>query len=105
MQTVSSFLSSLTTIFAAAPSNSSEETSSKQTEIADAEAQFRLGRCYENGTGRPQDYQKAADQGYAKAQNNLGGCYPLPFNDRSQRLINCMPAIGWMICYRILAVD
>ena len=41
------------------------------------EAQFNLGWCYENGKGVKQDWQKAvewyakaAEQGYANAQNN-----------------------------------
>ena len=44
----------------------------------DAEAQFRLGVCYDDGDGVPMNkskavewYQKAAEQGYAKAQNSI----------------------------------
>ena len=48
----------------------------------DACAQFRLGRAYDNGNGVGQDketairwYLQAAEQGYAKAQYNLGVSY------------------------------
>ena len=41
-----------------------------------------MGWCYEKGQGVPQDYaeavkwyRKAAEQGYADAQYNLGSCY------------------------------
>ena len=47
-----------------------------------AEAQSRLGICYDTGTGVAQDYyaavswfKKAAEQGYADAQYALGVCY------------------------------
>jgi TPR repeat protein len=47
-----------------------------------ANAQFNLGKRYENGEGVPKDlskaaelYQKAADQGYAPAQQGLGYLY------------------------------
>lgn len=53
-----------------------------KAENGDAEAQFNLGICYDNGKDVPQDnkqavywYQKAAEQGYAAAQNSLGFCY------------------------------
>ena len=46
------------------------------------EAQYYLAKCYNNGWGISQDYQKsfywnerAANQGNGKAQNNLGVCY------------------------------
>ncbi|MBP5569894.1 MAG: SEL1-like repeat protein [Prevotella sp.] len=46
------------------------------------EAQYYLAKCYDNGWGISQDYQKsfywnerAANQGNGKAQNNLGVCY------------------------------
>jgi tetratricopeptide (TPR) repeat protein len=51
-------------------------------EQGNAEAQFRLGVCYEAGLGVPQDYaeaarwyRKAAEHGNAKAQLGLGVCY------------------------------
>lgn len=54
----------------------------KAAEQEHADAQFNLGRCYQNGLGVPQDYneavkwyQKAAEQGDASAQTNLGLCY------------------------------
>jgi len=47
-----------------------------------AEAQFLLGKCYMDGTGVEQDFnkaekwlKKAADQGHAEAQFLLGKCY------------------------------
>ena len=47
-----------------------------------AESLFLEGRAYANGEGKPKDwakaaelYRKAAEQGNAKAQNNLGWCY------------------------------
>ncbi len=50
----------------------------------DAEAQFSLGRMYENGKGSTQDYKKAvewyrlaAKQGYADAQDFLGTMFRL----------------------------
>ena len=50
----------------------------------DAEAQFSLGRMYENGKGTTQDYKKAvewyrlaAKQGYADAQDFLGTMFSL----------------------------
>ena len=53
-----------------------------QAECGDADAQFRLGVCYENGTGVNQNfdeavkwYRAAAEQGYAAAQCNLGSGY------------------------------
>jgi len=48
----------------------------------DAEAQFNLGRMYDNGEGVPEDdkqavkwYRLAAEQGHAEAQINLGVMY------------------------------
>ena len=48
----------------------------------DARAQFYLGWLYAHGEGVPRDYGKAveyfrasAEQGYARAENNLGACY------------------------------
>ena len=54
----------------------------RRAENGDPDAQFRLGKCYENGSGVSKDpekavhwYTKAADQGHADAQYNLGLCY------------------------------
>jgi len=54
----------------------------KAAEQNNAEAQFNLGICYDNGRGVTKDlveaykwYRKAAQQNYAKAQSNLGFCY------------------------------
>ena len=54
----------------------------RQASGGDADAQFNLGWCYENGNGVPEDkvegvkwYRLAAEQGYADAQTNLGFCY------------------------------
>jgi hypothetical protein len=51
-------------------------------EQGDAEAQFNLGFCYDDGRGVAKDYveavkwyRKAAVQGHAEAQYNLGCCY------------------------------
>ena len=51
-------------------------------EQGDPEAQYRLGRAYQSGTGVPEDdaeavawYLRAADQGYADAQFALGFAY------------------------------
>ena len=48
----------------------------------DANAQYNLGGCYENGTGVTVDqreavkwYTRAAEAGYMDAQFNLGLCY------------------------------
>lgn len=52
------------------------------TELGHAEAQYKLGRCFDNGDGVEQShaeavkwYRLAAEQGYAKAQNKLGDCF------------------------------
>ena len=52
--------------------------------MGNADAQFRLGLCYRDGNGRPQDYresvrwfQMAAEQGEAEAQFSLGNCHRL----------------------------
>ena len=54
----------------------------KQAERGDATAQCLLGDDYYNGEGVPQDYAEAAkwfrlaaEQGHARAQNNLGVMY------------------------------
>jgi len=51
----------------------------KRAQSGDADAQFELGRAYEDGKGFPQDddsaviwFRKAAEKGNAKAQNGLG---------------------------------
>ena len=51
-------------------------------EQGDAEAQFNLGFCYDDGRGVKKDYgeavkwyRKAAEQNFAPAQFNLGYCY------------------------------
>lgn len=51
-------------------------------ERGDAEAQLNLGLCFDNGSDVAKDqiqavswYRKAADQGYAKAQDQLGTRY------------------------------
>ena len=51
-------------------------------EQGNAEAQFKLGDCYERGAGVKQDsaeavkwFRKAAEQGNAEAQTRLGTCY------------------------------
>ena len=53
-----------------------------KAEEGDAEAQFNLGFCYDDGRGVEKDYshavkwyRKAAEQNYAPAQFNLGYCY------------------------------
>ena len=53
-----------------------------KAEQGDAEAQFDLGFCYDDGRGVEKDYgeavkwyRKAAEQGHAPAQFNLGYCY------------------------------
>jgi len=54
----------------------------KRAEASDAQAQFELGRAYEDGKGVPQDndravewFRKSAEQGNAQAQNSLGVMY------------------------------
>ena len=53
-----------------------------QAEAGDANAQFELGRAYQDGTGIQQNdelavdwYRKSAERDYAKAQNSLGVMY------------------------------
>ncbi|MCH5174897.1 MAG: sel1 repeat family protein [Prevotellaceae bacterium] len=65
--------------------NSDTSFSSELVELAklgNAEAQYKLGRCYYNGEGVTPNYteaakwiQKAADQGFAQAQYNMGDLY------------------------------
>jgi hypothetical protein len=52
------------------------------TQLENAGAQYNLGNMYDFGKGVLKDakqaaswYQKAAEQGYAKAQSNLGAMY------------------------------
>jgi TPR repeat protein len=54
----------------------------KQAAKGEAEAQFRLGVCYDKGEGITRNnkqavllYEKAASQNHAYAQNNFGVCY------------------------------
>ena len=54
----------------------------KKAERGDQDAQYRLGDCYFEGTGVPEDkteafkwYHKAAEQGHVQAQYRLGDCY------------------------------
>jgi uncharacterized protein len=54
----------------------------KRAEAADTQAQFELGRAYEDGKGVPQDderavewFRKSAEHGNAQAQNSLGVMY------------------------------
>lgn len=56
----------------------------KRAEASDSQAQFELGRAYEDGKGVAQDdeqavqwFRKSADQGNAQAQNSLGVMYAL----------------------------
>lgn len=53
-----------------------------KAEQGDAEAQFNLGFCYDDGRGVAKDYveavtwyRKAAESGHTEAQLNLGCCY------------------------------
>ena len=64
----------------AVPGNFQEYKAS--AEQGDAEAQFNLGWCYDNGRGVAKDYveavkwyRQAAEQGHPEAQFNLGCCY------------------------------
>jgi TPR repeat protein len=63
-------------------SSSGFEATRAKAETGDAQAQYNLGVCYDQGQGVAQDhteavmlYRKAADQGLAEAQNELGLCY------------------------------
>jgi TPR repeat protein len=54
----------------------------QRAETGDAQAQFELGRAYEDGKGVAQDdarelFRKSADQGNAQAQDSLGVMYAL----------------------------
>ncbi|MBR4255074.1 MAG: SEL1-like repeat protein [Lentisphaeria bacterium] len=70
----------------------------KAAEQDDLDAQFKLGVCYENGTGVPRDYReavkwyrKAAEKGIVEAQLALGACYE---NGRGLPP-NCKEAVNW----------
>jgi hypothetical protein len=63
------------------PTTKFQETKAR-AEKGDAVAQFDLGNSFYNGAGVPQDYsealkwyRKAAEQGYAAGQYNVGMCY------------------------------
>lgn len=54
----------------------------KNAESGDADAQYQLGKCHDEGAGVPQNsaeaiswYRKAAEQGHAAAQYMLGNAY------------------------------
>jgi TPR repeat protein len=56
----------------------------QHAESGDAQAQFELGRSYEDGNGTEQDdaravewFRKSAEQGNAQAQNSMGVMYAL----------------------------
>lgn len=64
----------------------------KRAQSGDANAQFELGRAYEDGKGFPQDddsaavwLRKAAEQGNAKAQSSLGALYSVGRGSQGQR--------------------
>jgi len=68
----------------AALSSASVADLQQRAEAGDAQAQFELGRAYEDGKGVPQDdaraiewLRKSADQGNAQAENSLGVMYAL----------------------------
>lgn len=53
-----------------------------ESNAGNAEAQFYLARCYEEGLGTPKDgkkafkwYQESANQGFSLSQNRLARCY------------------------------
>jgi anti-anti-sigma factor len=67
---------------AAAAELGEAERHREAAERGDAEAQYRLGTCYENGTGIDQDfaqalawYRRSADQGHVGAQHALATAY------------------------------
>lgn len=54
----------------------------EHADAGDAQAQWNLGLCYDDGEGVSMDqekavywYKKAADQGYIPAYSSLGQCY------------------------------
>jgi hypothetical protein len=69
-----------------------------RAERGDADAEFRLAEICRDGKGVPREYgeavrwfRKAADQGYAKAQNGLGKMY---YHGNDCRRIICKHASG-----------
>jgi TPR repeat protein len=70
-------------VSATANAQSGFEATKRLAEQGDVDAQWNLGRMYGNGRGVPEDdaeaikwYRLAAEQGYARAQFNLGGMNP-----------------------------
>lgn len=72
----------------------------KLAEQGDVEAQYQLGRYYDNVDGKSDKkdtveavkwYSKAAEQGHVKAQNNLGVCYL--YGEGIQK--NLQEALNW----------
>src|SRR5438270_1286919 len=68
----------------AALASASISSLQQRAESGDAQAQFELGRAYEDGKGVPQDdakavewFHKSAEQGNALAENSLGVMYAL----------------------------
>ena len=68
-------------------------------EKGNAEAQYTLGLVYDKGESVPEDdaeavrwYRRAAEQGYAEAQNSLGEIY---FNDGEGVPENLVQAYFW----------
>jgi TPR repeat protein len=66
------------------PTDGSLEQNRKLADEGNAEAQYKLGRMYEEGLGLPQDskeaakwYLKAAEKGNAQAQYKMGTLYTL----------------------------
>jgi TPR repeat protein len=80
------WLSVLLVFAAPAPCQSATPSAelTQHAQSGDAQAQFELGRAYEEGKGVQQDderavewFRKSADQKYAQAQNSLGVMYAL----------------------------
>ncbi|GHU17340.1 hypothetical protein FACS189475_01010 [Betaproteobacteria bacterium] len=76
---------------------SSIDELTQKVEQGDAETQFVLGETYWAGNGIPTDnekgrywYTKAAEQGYVKAQRNLGMGYF--YNDMGKAIYWCLKA-------------
>jgi uncharacterized protein len=86
MKALSILISSL--LFLALPGTCQNATPTnglaQRAESGEAQAQFELGRAYEDGKGVPQDdalaiqwFRKSADKGNAQAQNSMGVMYAL----------------------------
>lgn len=67
--------------------------------LGNTAAKYRMGYCYEYGKGTKEDikeaviwYRRAAQDGYAKAQNKLGDCY---MNGRGVTSKNYIEALKW----------